>query len=40
MQSEEKRVLLVAPTSRDGEITRSLLAKAGLLSSVVGSYNE
>src|SRR5580700_3464015 len=29
-QSEEKRVLLVAPTARDGEITRSLLAKAGL----------
>jgi signal transduction histidine kinase/CheY-like chemotaxis protein len=30
VQSEEKRVLLVAPTVRDGEITRSLLAKAGL----------
>jgi signal transduction histidine kinase/FixJ family two-component response regulator len=30
MQSEEKRVLLLAPTTRDGEITGSLLAKAGL----------
>jgi signal transduction histidine kinase/DNA-binding response OmpR family regulator len=30
VKSEEKRVLLVAPTSRDGEITRSFLAKAGL----------
>ena len=30
-RSEEKRVLLVAPTRRDGEITRSLLAKAGLM---------
>lgn len=26
----ERRVLLVAPTTRDGEVTRSLLAKAGL----------
>jgi signal transduction histidine kinase/DNA-binding response OmpR family regulator len=30
VQSYEKRVLLVAPTVRDGEITRSLLAGAGL----------
>jgi len=30
VQSNEKRVLLLAPTARDGEITRSLLAKAGL----------
>jgi PAS domain-containing protein len=30
VQSDEKRVLLLAPTARDGEITRSLLAKAGL----------
>jgi len=30
VQTEEKRVLLVAPTARDEEITRSLLAKAGL----------
>jgi PAS domain-containing protein len=30
VQSYEKRVLLVAPTLRDGEITRSLLASAGL----------
>ena len=29
VQTEEKRVLLVAPTARDEEITRSLLAKAG-----------
>ena len=30
VRSEDKRILLVAPTARDGEITRSLLAKAGL----------
>jgi hypothetical protein len=30
VQSNEKRVLFVIPTVRDGEITRSLLASAGL----------
>ena len=40
MQSEEKRVLLVAPTVRDGEITRSLLAKAGLTCVVCENLNH
>jgi PAS domain S-box-containing protein len=31
VQSEEKRVLFVPPTVRDGEITRLLLGKAGLM---------
>jgi signal transduction histidine kinase/FixJ family two-component response regulator len=39
-QSEEKRVLLVAPTARDGEITRSLLAKAGLTCVVCENLNH
>ena len=40
VQSEEKRVLLVAPTARDGEITRSLLAKAGLTCVVCENLNH
>jgi len=40
IQSEEKRVLLVAPTVRDGEITRSLLAKAGLTCVVCENLNH
>jgi signal transduction histidine kinase/FixJ family two-component response regulator len=39
-QSEEKRVLLAAPTARDGEITRSLLAKAGLKCVVCQNLNH
>src|ERR1700751_2231715 len=40
VKSEEKRVLLVAPTSRDGEITRSFLAKAGLTCVVCENLNH
>src|SRR5580704_7261096 len=40
VRSEEKRVLLVAPTARDGEITRSLLAKAGLTCVVCKNLNH
>jgi len=40
VQSEEKRVLIVAPTARDGEITRSLLAKAGLTCVVCENLNH
>jgi PAS domain S-box-containing protein len=40
IKSEEKRVLLVAPTVRDGEITRSLLAKAGLTCVVCENLNH
>ena len=40
VQSEEKRVLLVAPTARDGEITRSLLAKVGLMCVVCENLNH
>ena len=40
VQSEEKRVLLVAPTARDGEITRSFLAKAGLTCVVCENLNH
>ena len=40
VRSEEKRVLLVAPTARDGKITRSLLAKAGLMCVVCKDLNH
>ena len=40
LQSEEKRVLLIAPTARDGEITRSLLAKADLRCVVCENLNH
>src|ERR1700736_4027589 len=40
VRSEKKRVLLVAPTARDGEITRSLLAKAGLTCVVCENLNH
>jgi len=36
----ERRVLLVAPTTRDGEVTRSLLAEAGLACVVCGGLRE
>jgi signal transduction histidine kinase/ActR/RegA family two-component response regulator len=36
----ETRVLLVAPTTRDGEVTRSLLAKAGLACVVCEGLHE
>jgi PAS domain S-box-containing protein len=40
VRSEDKRILLVAPTARDGEITRSLLAKAGLMCVVCENLNH
>ena len=40
VQSEEQRVLLVAPTTRDEEITRSLLTKAGLTCVVCENLNQ
>lgn len=36
----ERRVLLVAPTTRDGEVTRSLLAQAGLACVVCDGLRE
>jgi signal transduction histidine kinase/CheY-like chemotaxis protein len=40
VQSEEQRVLLVVPTARDEEITRSLLAKAGVTCVVCENLNQ
>ena len=40
VQSEEQRVLLVVPTARDEEITRSLLTKAGVTCVVCENLNQ
>jgi len=40
VQSEEQRVLLVVPTARDEEITRSLLTKADVTCVVCENLNQ
>jgi hypothetical protein len=40
VQSEEQRVLLVVPSARDEESTRSLLTKAGLTCVVCENLNQ